>query len=71
MAFGLTAQREEENRHEARPMAPSLKWAFSLNPFALGLSCSSKKTFWLIQDSAKANSRSLVCVYLLETGTKR
>ena len=47
-----------------------LKWAFSLNPFSLGSSCSSKKTFWLIQDSAKDNSRSFTCVHSLETGTE-
>lgn len=41
-----------------------LKWAFSLNPFSLGSSCLSKKTFWLIQDSAKDNSRSFhVCAF--------
>lgn len=50
--------------------SPKSEWAFSLNPFALGLSCSSKKIFWLIQDSAKDHSKSFTHVRSLEMGTK-
>lgn len=45
------------------PQTKSRHGLSPLNPFSLGLSCSSQKTCWLIQDSARDNTGpSRVCI---------